>query len=296
MKKTSEAMGTEMEGGTDAAGQAAEQPEAGLEAQKEALQNASENSSEQAIGATIGERDRVDQEIFAAQKSIAERQAKLSSLREEMGMPSGNENSPVADFQNERIKELEKRKGELDQQKENWIKQYGRENLPDGLAFDGENGDREAKGGSVEKNRDREQEEKEKKEDLEFRKKWMEKFKEDSVKNFEEAMREDWHTNDAMNLDLTVELMKRRVPSAMDKEAEDFINGKVDGPPFSTVWIKWQTSSALDKILGKPNFISKLEITFDNDAQKLAEESELKEEENKEVKKEDSAPSVNSAS
>ena len=199
-----------------------------------------------------------------------------------MGMPPNGENSPTVGFQNEKVKQLEKRREELGQQKEDWIKQHGRENLPDGVALeDGEDG-REAKGGSLEKEEDQEQSEKEKKEDLELRKQWLKKFEEESVKNFEDAMREDWRTKDAMNLDLTIQLMKLRVPEAMDKKAEDFINGKADQPPFSAVWIKWQNSSMMDRILNKPNSISKLEITFDDEVQKIAEESELKKEEEKE--------------
>jgi hypothetical protein len=278
-KKSPEAMNAGIEGGVDASGQSAEQPESGLEAQKELIEDPSEKSPETEINETVGEIDRVDQEIFTAQKSITETEAKLAELREGMGMPPGGENSPAAGFQNEKIKQLEKRKEELGQQKENWIKQHGRENLPDGVAFDDEEGGREAKGGSLEKEEDREQDDKEKKEDLELRKKWIKKWEEDSVKHFEDAMREDWRTKDAMNLDITIELMKLRVPKAMDKEAEDFVNGTVDQPPFSTVWIKWQTSSPLDRILNKPNWIGKLEITFDNEAQKIADESELKKEE-----------------
>lgn len=275
-------MNADMEGGVDAAGQSAEQPEAGLEAQKELTENPQEKSPEAEIKETVGEIDHIGHEIFAAQKSIAETEAKLAELREGMGTPPNGENSPAAGFQNEKIKQLEKRKEELDQQKEDWIKQHGRENLPDGVALeDGEDG-REAKGGSFEKEGDQEQSEKEKKEDLELRKEWLKKFEEESVKNFEDAMREDWRTKDAMNLDLIVQLMKLRVPEAMDKKAEDFINGKADQPLFSAVWIKWQNSSMMDRILNKPNSISKLEITFDDEAQKIADESELKKEEEKE--------------
>ncbi|MGD1003199.1 MAG: hypothetical protein ABR884_01315 [Minisyncoccia bacterium] len=282
-KKSPEAMSTDMEGGVDTAGQSAEQPEAGLEAQKESIENPSEKSPETEINETVGEIDHVDQEVFTAQKSIADTEAKLAELREGMGMPPNGENSPAAGFQNEKIKQLEKRKEELGQQKEDWIKQHGRENLPDGVALDDEEGGREAKGGSLEKEEDQERDDKEKKEDLELRKKWIKKWEEDSVKHFENAMREDWRTKDAMNLDLTIQLMKLRVPKAMDKKAEEFLNGTVDEPPFSTVWMRWQTSSPLDKILNKPNWIGKLEITFDDEVQKIAEESELKKEEKEDV-------------
>jgi hypothetical protein len=279
-KKSPEAMNMGTEGSADAAGQSAEQPEAGLEAQKELVENSSEKSPEAEINETVGEMDHIDQEVFAAQKSVTETRAKLVALRESMGMPPSAENTPAAEFQNTKIKQLEELKKELGQKKEDWIKQHGRENLPDGVALeDGEDG-REAKGGFLEKEEDTEQSEKEKKEDLELRKQWLKKFEEESVKNFEDAMREDWRTKDAMNLELTIQLMKLRVPEAMDKKAEDFIKGKANQPPFSAVWIKWKTSSMMDKILNKPNSISKLEIAFDDEAQKIADEGELKKGEN----------------
>jgi hypothetical protein len=283
MNQGPEAMAAGMEGGSDKTGQIVEHPEAGseaqLEAQKESLENASEKSPEAEINETVGEIDRVDQEIFAAQKSVTETQVKLASLRDSMGMPPGGENSPAAEFQSEKIRQLESRKGELSRQKENWIQQHGRENLPDGVAFDDEEGGREAKGGSFEDEQEQEPSEQEKKEDLELRKQWLKKLEEDSVKHFEKAMREDWRTKDAMNLDLTIQLMKLRVPKALAKEAEEFVDGAVDDPPFSAVWIKWQTSSPLERILNKPNWISKLEITFDNEAREIADDSELKKEE-----------------
>ncbi|HEY5221046.1 MAG TPA: hypothetical protein VIJ29_02780 [Candidatus Paceibacterota bacterium] len=284
-KKSREAMSSGMEDSADEAGQSLEQPEASLENREELIENAPEKSPEAEIDETVGEIDHVDQEIFAAQKSIAETEAKLAELRESMGMPPNSESSPTASFQNEKIKQLEKRKEELGEEKKNWIEQHGRENLPDGIALDDEEGGREAKGGSLEKEEDQEADKKEKKEDLELRKKWIEQLKQDSVKHFEDAMRQDWRTKDAMNLDLTIELMKLRVPKAIDKEAEDFINGVVDEPPFSTVWIKWQTSSSLDRIINKPNWIGKLEITFDDEAQKIAEEGELKKEEEQDATK-----------
>jgi hypothetical protein len=287
MKKSPEGADAAMEGGSDVAGQTAELAEEGLEAQKESLGNSSEKSPEAEINETVGEIDRVDQEIFTAQRSVAETRAKLAALREGMGMPASDESIPAAEFQNEKIKRLEERKKELGQRKEDWVKQHGREGLPAGVALEDEEDGREAKGNVLEKQEDQEQTEKEKKEDLELRKQWLKKFEEESVKNFENAMREDWRTKDAMNLDLVIELMKLRVPGMIEKKAEDFINGKADQPPFSAVWIKWRTSSMMDRVLNKPNSISNLEVVFDDEAQKVADESELKkaEEKNTEDKK-----------
>lgn len=282
MNKSPEATGADVKNGADTVLQAAEQPEAEQEAHKELLGSSLEKSSEAEINNTLGEINHIDQEVFTAQKSITETQKKLADLKKGMGMPAGDENSPAVEFQNERVKQLEKRKNELNEEKEHWIEKNGRENLPDGIALDDGEGGREARGGSVEDDQDGELSDQEKKEDIELRKEWLKKWEERSVQKFEKAMREDWRTKDAMNLDLTVELMKRRVPEAMSKEAKEFIDGIVDEPPFSTVWIKWQTSSPFDMLLSKPNRISKLEITFDNEIQKIADESELKKEEGEE--------------
>jgi hypothetical protein len=281
MSNSPEKMNAEMQGGVDDSGHPAEKPEEGLESQ-EALRDSLENSPEADIKETFGEIDAVDQEILAAQKSTQETNEKLAALRKDMGMPDGGEKSPAAEFQGEKIKQLEEKKEKLNAQKEDWINKNGKENLPPGIAFDNEEGGREANGGSFEDEQDQELTEEEKKEDLELRKKWLKQWEEDAVKHFEEAMREDWRTKDAMNLDLTVSLMKIRVPKAMDKEAEDFVNGEGDVPPFSSVRIRWQTSSLLERILDKPNRISKLEITFDDEVQKIADDEELKEEEKKE--------------
>ena len=74
-------MNAGIEGGVDAAGQSAEQPEGGLEAQKELIENLRKQSPEAEINETMGEIDHVDQELFTAQKSIAETEAKLAELR-----------------------------------------------------------------------------------------------------------------------------------------------------------------------------------------------------------------------
>ena len=292
MDKKLEAMNAEGEEETNDAGQAIERPGSEMEAQKEAAENSQERSPEQEITDTTRALEDVDREIFAARRSMGEMDAKLASLREEMGAPESGGPSPVAEFQNQKIKQLEEKRAELNREKQEWIEQYGRENLPDGLVLEDEEGNLEAKGGSYKEGEDEDKRsgEEEKKEDLELREKLFKTWEEDAVRQFEKTMREDWRTEDAMNLDVTIQLMKLRVPKAMEEEAENFLDGKEDVPPFSTVWIKWQTSPLLDKLAGKPSFIGKLEITFDDEARKLAEEDELKKEEKEETKEKDGEP------
>lgn len=201
-----------------------------------------------------------------------------------MGAPPNNDESPAAAFQKERIEKLEERRRELDDKKAKWIEQYGRENLPEGIVMnDGEDG-REVKGWSREKDEEREQNNQEKKEDLEARKEWVEQWEKETVEEFETSMREDWRTKDAINLKPSIELMKLRAQRSMEKAFADFIDGKIDVPPFASISLKWQTPSLFDKITGKPNIISKLEIVFDEKPEVLAEENELSKEEDADSK------------
>lgn len=277
MNNSPEKINSSLEGEAGAENQAVEQANAESETQKKLVENLSENSSEKEITETIEEMNSVDRDIFTAQKAITETNTKLNSLREEMGVGPTNETSPAAQYQSEKLKQLEKKKSELNDQKSEWTKKYGTENLPEGIAWENEEGNREADGGSAEKI--------EEKEELELRKKWLKDWEKKAVGNFEKAMQEDWRTTDAANLELTVQLMKLRLPEAMDKEADDFITGKVDVPPFSVVRIQWETASPLERVLNKPNWISKLDISFDGKAQDMVKEYELKKVEEEEASK-----------
>ncbi len=235
----------------------------------------SEQSPEKKIAETIKGVDRIDQEIFTAKKSIAETQSKLAALREGMKMPPGGDESPAMAFQKERIEKLEERRKELGDEKTKWIEQYGRENLPEGIVMEDDNNGREVKGWSREKNEEQERSDQEKKEDLEARKGWVKKWEKETVEEFETSMNEDWRTKDAVNLRSSIELMKLRAQDSMEKAFADFVDGKIDTPPFSNMSLKWRTSSLLDKLTGKPETISKLEIVFDEKPETLAEESDL---------------------
>ena len=255
-------------------------PREGLEQEKKEL------SPEEKITNIIGQINSVDERMFSTRKSAAQDEAKLKTLLESMGLTSNSETSPGTDFNNDRIASLEAEKAELAKEREEWIEEFGRDNLPEGLALEESEDGREAKGVSPEK--ELELTDKEKQEQTKERRGWLEAWKKDAVVNFEKGMRNDWRTKDAINLDLTIEVMKLRVPNAMEKEMKDFVEGKTDEPP-SVVWIHWKCNSSLDQVLGKPNMITSLDITFDNEVVKIADTEDL---EKKDEKTEESKSEV----
>lgn len=256
------------------------QVEDGLERDNE------QSTEEEKITNLIGQINDIDERIFNSRKSAAQDEAKLKSLREGMGLTSNSETSPNIDFNNNKVASLEAEKAELAEQREKWIEEFGRDNLPEGLAIEESEDGREAKGVSPKK--ELELTNKEKREQTEERRKWLEAWKKDAVVDFEKGMRNDWRTKDAINLGLAIEVMKLRVPNAMEKEMKDFVEGKNDEPP-SVVWIQWKCNSFFDRVLGKPNMITNLKITFDNEVVKLADKKDLekKDEKNEEQKSEE---------
>jgi len=224
------------------------------------------------VAEVVGELRAIDREIYAAQELGAHRDARLKTLRESMGVPPEGTVSPAAEFQDDRIKGLEERKRKLTLEVQGWIERNGRKNLPNGLVIETEDGGFEVKGGSFKYEGAGAFGEKNRHEDLEERKRWIRKFSEETVRDFEQAFRGDRATRNAVNLGLTVELMKLRVPKLIEKKAEDFLNGKVDEPPFAAVWARWNISSLLERILGRPVQMSNVEIVFDDDTAKLADE------------------------
>lgn len=229
-------------------------------------------TEEEKITNLIGQINDIDEKIFNTRKRAFQDEAKLKALREGMGLTSNGETSPGTDFNNNKITSLEAEKAELVQQREEWIEEFGRDNLPEGLAIEESEDGREAKGVSPEK--ELELTGKEKREQTKERREWIEAWKKGAVVNFEKGMRDDWRTEDAINLDLTIEVMKLRVPNAMEKEMKDFVEGKTDELP-SVVWIHWKCNSFFDQVLGKPNMITSLDITFDNEVVRIADAEDL---------------------
>lgn len=245
-----------------------------------------ELSPREKITDVLNELNYVDQKIFESQRSIAETKEKLAGLQKDMGVTRTDNNPPSAQFDNEKIKKLEEEKAELEKQKKEWMEEYGRENLPEGTAIESKNGGREAKADSFGEKWELEKEKKQnREEELKERKRMMQEWEERAVSDFERAMKNDWRTLGAINLNITIEIMKFQVPQAMDKKSKDFLEGKTDTLPFSTVWIKWETTGLFERIFNK-NKITKLDITFDDKAEELASQKDIEKKEKEEKEKE----------
>jgi len=191
-----------------------------------------------------------------------------------MGISQGAENSPAADLDNDRIEKLEDKRNDLIRQKEEWIKKFGRDNIPEGLATSENEDNIEIKGTQISDEKESELTIDEKREQIKKEGGLLESWKRRAVDSFENWMRNSWRTRDAVNLDIAVEIMKTRVPIAMEKKMEDFVEGKSDELP-SSVWMQCKHSSLFDRILGRPNMIKNLEIKFGNETIKLADENDM---------------------
>jgi hypothetical protein len=226
----------------------------------------------------VGEINAIRGESYAARKSIADRDAKLNTLREGMGMLPKDMITPATEFQEGRIEDLQKRERELIAEAQDWLRSNGRENLPNGIVIDTEDGGFEVKGGSFDDIDKEEVASDRKRDDLELRRQWLRNLKEEVARNSERALREDWRTKDAVNLGLTIELMKRRIPGLIENKLRDFLSGKLEEPPFDTVWVRWKISSSLlERIVSRPNQVTSVDILFDEDDVKLADDKELNE-------------------
>jgi len=256
--------------------------------------NAEQVTEEQVVG-TISRVEDVDKKILETRRRTAEDEAKINSLRESLGVTSDSEISQSANFNNHRVAGLEAERNELTKERDGLIEEFGRDNLPEGLALeDGEDG-REAKGVQFSPEKQPELTNKEKREQAKERRDWLEAWKKDAVTNFEKGMKNDWRTKDAINLETTIKVMKLRVPDAMEKEMKDFVDGKTEDLP-SVVWIHWNCNSLFDQTLGKPNMIKNLDITFDNEVVKLADKKDLEKKDEKiEESKSEQEPKENTS-
>ena len=255
---------------------------------KKSKTNIEQESEKEKITEVISQINDIDEKIFRAKKHIGQDEAKLRVIRESMGLPMETGMSPMVSFNNDRIERLENDRNELIKQKEEWVDKFGKDNFPEGLATEESEDGREVKGAQLSIEEKTELTDKEKQEQTEKRREWLETWKKKAIVKFEKGMRNDWRTKDAINLDFTIEVMKMRVPNAMEKEMKDFVEGKNDEPP-SVVWIHWKCNSLFDHVLGKPNTIKSLEITFDKEIVELAGEKDLekKDKKNEESKSEE---------
>lgn len=237
------------------------------------------------IKSTAERINEIDEMIFKREMLAGQDRNKIGAVQKQLGITSNNEVLPIDNFNDEEISKFEVEREKLTEQYNNWQKKFGEDNLPDGLAVAKDENDFEAKGAALLPEEKSELNVEDKVEQIRKRKEWLESWKKEATANFEKALRNNWRTKNAANLDLTIELMKLRVPNAMEKEMKDYVEGKTD-EPCSIVWMHWESSSLLDRIIGKPNMIKKLNITFDKKSVEIAgkEDLEKADEDNKELK------------
>lgn len=234
----------------------------------------------------LDEINNVDRKIFAAQGSVSKTEKELSALRENFGLPVNNEKPPSLAIQGAKIDKLRERRKELSELIEVWIGENGRDNIPDGVAIEGEEGGWEVKGGNLEdyigeQESDYELDKEVREKILELRVKWLKEWSGRAVEHFRKFVEEHWKMKNAVNLSLIKKLIELRVPKILKEKTQDYIEGKIDKSTISTVWLNCDVSPLTDET----EFINKIEITTSNEKIEVANADELE----KELKKENPA-------
>lgn len=234
-------------------------------------QSSVEPSEEQLadVTSTIHEISAIDEEISAAEDAAAERRIRLYGSREDIGVPP-----PASEIENERISRLKAKRASLENKQKEWTRRFGSKNLPPGIALDANGGDRLAKGDSSDC--DNPSAIKEKRDHLESRNDWVRDLTKRAIGHFEQAMRTDWQTRGCLNLETAIRLMKIRVPHLIEYKANEFLRGKTDDPGFASVWIRWHTDSPLSTMMRQRNQVRNIELVFDEEPEKLANDNDLK--------------------
>jgi hypothetical protein len=97
----------------------------------------------------------------------------------------------------------------------------------------------------------------------------------DTQKYFEKTLRNHWLTQGAINMELAIDLMKRRVSEKILEKTEEYRTGKSD-EGLGLITMSWETTSIIERIfLQVPKQIKKLEITIGEERITLAGEEEL---------------------
>lgn len=227
-----------------------------------------EESPKDEIVTTVNRIEDLDKKIVEASIRVTSENADIERLRGEIGVGT----SSLLQNDNDEISGLKSERNALAKQRDELIEEIGRNNLPDGLVVEtGEfgrtvNGLNRLSGERVQSNVESEQAE---------RRRWLEEGKVKAVEIFENAMRSDWHTSDAVNIEIAIEVMKKKVPDAMEKRMKNFVDGDGEDLP-SVVWLHWECNSLFDRILGKSNMIRGINVMFGNEAVQIAGEEDLK--------------------
>ena len=231
-------------------------------------------AAQKEITSIAEKRDDLNERIFIANKSATETGNQLARVRSELNIDASQTETASSSSRDKEIAKLEEKREKVLEDQEKWLDQHGKENLPNGIVIETKEG-MEAKGVSFPLLEQMRREDRE--EELRERKKFMDVCKEELISTFEMTLRKNWRTKSAVNLDLTIALMKLQVPKAFDEKTKDFVEGKTDMPPFANVYISWKDTPLLARLVGEPNVIQDLKIHFDGEPITIADKEDLEE-------------------
>ncbi len=229
------------------------------------------------IGVILERINALDEKIADLSASLEVNRTQLDEARQGLDVAAVAESSPSQRADTDRLVRLQEEKAALDAQKDGWISEHGRENLPEGMVMPaGQNGG-EMRAGSLRKQAEEDDSDPDQEKNLDARKVEMDSLKRDVTRAFEQGLKNSWRTRGAANLEMVVDLMKIRSQKAIDNKSADYVSGKTDELPFEDIWLSWEATSIIDRLFGKPNLIKNVNIFFDDDLEPLINASEIAE-------------------
>lgn len=212
------------------------------------------------------EQDKEDNagDLLETESRICElaRELELIEKAEQNGNTVGISSSGLSEQRDNIIKEI----CVLEDEKSLWLKANNREELPEGIGVEEEDGY------VVKFNVQKEQTEKMSKEQ---RRRLIDRWKEESVEYFTDFYKSNWYSRSAVNLPQVLDVIKNNVPLAIERRAKKFLDETSDFVP-DFVFLDWKSTSILDCLTGKPNQIMELKIDFaGGDHEVLATKADL---------------------
>lgn len=269
-----------------------------METESEALRSLQEAEQETPDNQEMTPEDNPEDEAEETVETIEDKQEQLMSVDKQIENDSalvGKLEQQLQDYEAERAKlgfssegespqvaqdleKVKKRRLKLEEQKEEWVEENGRENVPESIVIDAGDNAREAKGVQGKKEGGAE--------DKEKRKQSVEQFKAKAIDAFKKVLKSDWKVSDAVNLDLAIDVMKTKMSALFGKKEKEYLDGKGEDILEQTVWLKWHRTPLIEQAIGKPNMIKKLEVYFGDTPVPIATEDELGRPEEEAQKKE----------
>jgi hypothetical protein len=207
---------------------------------------------------------------------LAAKEEKLEELYGELGFAiralqqaRGVGISPDAADQQGLIEQIEALEGE----KREWAEKYGAENVPEGIAIQDEDGEW-SQGSRMEII--------ERALTPEERRKLIDDWKKDSVEYFSKWFEKSPRTKDALNLKQVLTAIKVNLPSVIERQAKNFLEGKSEELP-EFVRVNFKTNSLWDSIMDRPNHIRDFKFTFGKE-EVMVKQEEIEVEEESQVK------------